>query len=466
MKAVRVLLALVFIFALIGFSTTPSRAQSFTSYVSGVTMQNLSASDTSVQADYYNAAGAIVFTSTDTIAGYGVKDYATIPTDTGFKGSLVISSGAPVGAVSTLRGDSKGRDAYIGFSSGGTPVLLPVIMKNWGSSQWSTWFTVQNIGTADANIVVKYAACPGTVTFNGLKPNASTSFNQKTEACLTAAKTLTSASVTSTQPIVVEVVQESTVVNSLLASPGFSGGDPAPVVPLLNVNNPNTSGWRTAISVFNTGTLDTNVTLTYVNAADGATCTETSVVTHGNAKVFAGNNLISGPPAGVTSNCTPGKKIIGSAYVTGNSQNQLLVATVNQDRGSLASAYGALAPSSATPKVVFPQIQDRNGSASQWASSFMVMNVSDHAVFVQCKFANSAYTPTSGSLASYKSWENLQRGNIAVSYVGSGQCTAYTTSAYSVIDTNAKIVAVVNIRGTGTGLFDLMMSYDGINVTP
>jgi hypothetical protein len=468
MKAVRVILALVFIFGLIGFSATPTRAQAFVSYVSGVTMQNLSNTSTTVQADYYDLTGTIVATTSDTIAGFGVKDYATIPTNPNFKGSVVISSGAPVGAVSTLRGDNKGRDSYIAFSSGGSPVLLPVIMKNWGSSAWNTWFTVQNIGGADATVNVKYAACSGTVNASttGLKPNASYSFAQATEPCMTAPKVLTSATVTSDQPIVVEVVQESTIVNSLLASPGFTSGDLAPVIPLMNSNNPNTSGWRTAISVFNMGTQDTEITLTYVNSADGVSCTEKSIVGHGVAKVFAGNNLILPPPAGVTTTCTAGKKIIGSAFVSGNSTNQLVVATVNQDRGSLASAYGALAPSSATPKVVFPQIQDRNGAASQWASSIMVMNVSGHTVYVKCTFANSPYSPTSGALNDYKSWENLERGQIAPSYVGSGQCTAYTNTNYNVVDTNAKIVAAVNIRGLGVGLYDLMMSYDGINVTP
>lgn len=433
-------------------------------------MQNLSSTTETVTADYYDLNGTIVFTSSDSIAGFGVKDYATIPVPTaGFTGSLVISSAVPVGAVTTLRGDLKGRDSYIGVSTGGAPVLLPVIMKNWGSSAWNTWFTVQNTGMANADVQVSYAACTGVnQSKTGLKPNTSVTFAQSAEPCMTAAKTLTSATVTSTQPIVVEVVQESTVVNSLLASPGFSTGDPAPVMPLLNVNNPNTTGWRTAISIFNMGLSPTNVTLTYVNSADGAICTETSQVTAGNAKVFAGNNLINPPPPGVTTTCTAGQRIIGSAYVSVNSANQPLVATVNQDRGSLASAYGGMAPAAATPKVVFPQIQDRNGAASQWASSFMVMNVSGHGVFVKCTFANTAVTANSGAtaLGDYKSWENLQRGTIAAGYVGSGECTAYTSAAFTTVDTTAKIVAVVNIRGLGVGLYDLMMSYNAINVTP
>lgn len=468
MKAGRFVLIVLFLLSLVSFNTSSSKAEAFTAYVSGITMQNLSGSSAEVTVSYYDQTGSLVTSTTDTIDPYGVKDYATVPTNTGFKGSVVISSDQQIGAVSTLRGDNKGRGAYVGYSSGSTSISLPILMKNWGSSSWNTWVSVQNVGNEDATITMDYAACTGTSdkSVTGVKPYTMVTFNQATESCFTNAKVLTSGVITSTQPIVAVVVQESSIVNSMLVSPGFSSGDTAPVMPLMNSNNPDTTGWRTAINVFNNGSSDTDVTMTYINASDGSTCTETQTVPSKSAKTFAGNNLIVGPPAGVTTSCTIGARIVGSAYISGNSANQPLMATVNQDRGSLASAYGALYPSSGTPKVVFPQIQDRNGAASQWASSFMLMNVSDHTVYVKCTFANSTYAPESGPIDSYKAWENLQRGNISAGYVGSGQCTAYTDSSYNTVDSSAKIVAVVNIRGTGTGLYDLMMSYEGLNVTP
>jgi len=467
MKILRLFLVLVLALGILGVRSDLAKAQSFVSYVSGITMQNLSGSSATVVVTYYDQLGTPVYSTTDTIPAYGVKDYATIPAASGFKGSAIISSDQVLGAVSTLRGDNKGRGAYVGVSQGSSPVVLPVLMKDWGSSLWNTWFSVQNTGNADANITVDYAACAGTsdATANGVKPGAMVTFNQKTTACL-GAKAFTSAVVTGTQPLAIVVAQESTVVNSALVSSGFTTGSTNPVVPLMNSNNPNTTGWRTAITLFNMGDVDTTVTMTYVKASDGSTCTETQTVPSKTAKTFAGNNLIVDPPAGVTITCTKGATLVGSAYVSANTANQPLVATVNQDRGSLASAYGALAPTAGTPKVVLPQIQDRNGASSQWASSLMVMNVGSGSTYVKCTFANTSYTATSGELLSYKAWENLQRDKIAPGYVGSGECTAYTSSAYTTIDTNAKIVAVVNIRGTGTGLFDLMMTYEGLNVQP
>lgn len=464
------LLVISSLFASLLLNTSQTQAQSFVSYVSGITMQNLEGADAEVMVDYYNQSGEPIYQTIDTIAGFGVKDYATIPTSSGFQGSVVISSTKGIAAVSTLRGDNKGRGAYIGMSSGATTAVLPLLMKNWGASNWNTWFAVQNIGSGDANITIDYAACPGTSdkTATGIKPNSMVTFNQATETCFLSStgKVLTSAVVTSDQPVIVVVSQESSNVNSSLVSQGFTVGDTNPVIPLMNSNNPDTSGWRTAISVFNMGGSATDVTITYVKSSDGSTCTETQKIEAKQSKVFAGNNLIVGAPTGVTLTCPTGQKLVGSAYISDNTTNQPLAVTVNQDRGSLSSAYAGFSQAAATPKVVFPQIQDRNGAASQWASSFMILNVGSNTTYVKCKFANTTYTAQSGALGSYKAWEDLQRGKISPSYVGSGECTAYTNSNYTTVDTSAKIVGVVNIRGTGSGLYDLMMSYEGINVTP
>ena len=73
----------------------------------------------------------------------------------------------------------------------------------------------------------------------------------------------------------------------------FTSGDTNPVIPLVNANNPDITGWRTAILLFNMGDLSSDVTLTYVKT-DGTTCTETQTVPSKQSKTFAGNNLITG----------------------------------------------------------------------------------------------------------------------------------------------------------------------------
>jgi hypothetical protein len=474
MKITRIFIVLALLVGLAGYTAAPVKATAFVSYVSGITIQNLESTPTNAQVDYLDQQANVIGSTSNQIPAYGVVDYSTIPLSSGFMGSVIIYSGSvsgtdggEVGAVSTLRGDNKGRGAYIGSKQGATAVILPFMMKSWGNSNWNTWFAAQNVGGANATITVDYAACSGTNNeqATGVEPGAMVTFDQAAETCFPSSRANTSAVVSSDQPIVVIVSQESTVANASLVSPGFGSLATAPVMPLVNSNNPDTSGWRTAIAIFNNGGVSTNVTVTYVRT-DGTTCTETQSIPSKTSKEFAGNKLISGPGAGVTLTCPVGARLVGSAYVSANSANQDLVATVNQDRGGLASAYGALLPTQGTPKVFFPQIQDRNGASSQWSSSFMIMNVGTGSTYVKCTFANTSYTARSGQLNSFRAWEDLQRGKIAPSYVGSGECTAYTNSNYNVIDTAAKIVGVANIRGTGAGLYDLMMSYEGMNATP
>lgn len=462
MKFIRILLVSLLLIVTIGVVAKPTEAQLFPSYVSGITIQNLSSTAANVQVSYYSGGSATpVLTTTDSILPFALKDFAAVPVTAPFKGSVVISSDQPVGAVSTLRGDNKGRGAYVGSTAGSTSVAVPFIMKNWGRSGWNTYFSVQNVGSGDATVKVDYAACPNPVDTQAvIKPNNMYVFTQSNEACL-GAKSLTSARITSDQPVVLVSSQESTVVNSSLVSNGFTVGSNKPVIPLVNSNNPNTTGWRTAISLFNMGTVATNVTLQYVSTT-GVTCSETRTINPNTSAEFAGNGFITGNAA---LTCAVGQRFIGAAYVTTNSANQPLVATVNQDRGSLSSAYGAFDPAAGTPKVALPQIQDRNGAVSDWASSFNVMNAGTAATYVKCTFANTAYTVQFGQIAPNGVKEDLQRGKIAPSYVGSGECTAYTSAAYTTIDTAAKLLAVVNVRGMGVGQNDLMMSYEGINIS-
>lgn len=464
MKTIRVILVSLLVFVTLGVAVKPIEAQQFPSYVSGITIQNLSGGTANVRVSYYTGGGgAPVHETNDSIAPYALKDFAAVPVTSPFQGSVVISSDQPIGAVSTLRGDNKGRGAYVGSSSGSTSVAVPFIMKNWGRSAWNTYFSVQNIGSSNATVTVDYAACPGANNAQAVvKPNNMHVFAQANEACL-GVKNLTSALVTSDQPIVLVSSQESSAVNSSLVSNGFASGSVDPVIPLVNSNNPNVNGWRTAISLFNLGDQATNVTLKYVSTDGVTTCQETHTINPKASAEFAGNGFITGNSA---LSCPVGQRFIGAAYVVTNSANQPLVGTVNQDRGSLASAYGTFNRSVGTPKVALPQIQDRNGSASDWASSFNVMNAGTAPTFVKCTFANTAYTVKFGQIAPLGVKEDLQRGKIAPSYVGSGECTAYTDASYTTIDSSARILAVVNVRGMGQGLFDLMMSYEGINVNP
>ncbi len=473
MKLVRLIIAAFVIGAAIVVAPQAAQAESYPSYVSGITMANLSNVDTTAYVHYViGGTGADAGTEpagspiTDTILAGGVKDYAAIPV-TNFHGSVIVESGQPLAAISTLTGGGAARGSYVGVSSGANSIVLPFVAKNHGGSQWNTFFAVQNIGSVDTNVTVKYASCASSEAPVLVKSRASVIFDQHTTACL--GNGITSAVVTSDgQPLAAVVAQESTVVNSMLVSNGFSGASTLLAIPLVNSNNPNSTGWRTAITIMNTGTVDTNVTLTYVRT-DGSSCTETQTVPLKSSKVFAGRTLQLGPVDGVTTTCVAGTKTVGAAYIASaadNSASQPLVAVVNQDRGSMASAYGSFDPAAGTPVVNMPLIMDNNGRGL-WGTSFNIMNVGSATTFVECTFTGSTYKAHSldTGLTVNGVFEDLQRGKLGGPKVTNGTCKAYTDNTYTTVDTAAKIVGVVNERGTA-GTNDMMLTYEGINSVP
>jgi hypothetical protein len=464
----RITICLMLLLGLIGLSPTKSaEAQSYPSYVSGITMVNLGKVSATVQINYFvggtsGTAGTVYATATESIAAGAIVDYAAIPVNPGFSGSVVISSSEPLGAMSTITGGGVARGSYVGSSVGSKTVLLPFLAKNHGSSQWNTYFAVQNIGSTDTQISIDYAGCNGVGTVDQtavVKANSSLIFNQKNTACL--ANGITSATITSTVSDIIAVVsQESLIQNAALVSAGFSGGSTTPVIPLVNANNPDVNGWRTAITIMNVGNQQTTVTLTY-KSVTGSSCYEKQTIPAGQSKVFAGRTLQLGPVAGVESNCPVGQRLIGAAYVAnnGNSSNQPLVAIVNQDRGSFASAYGSFDRSGGSPAVVMPLIMDNNGQG-QWGTSFNVMNVGTTTTYVKCTFLKSSYVATA-KLEPLGVFENLQRDKLGVK-ITSATCRAYSDAGFTQPDSQAKIVAVVNERALiGSG--DLMLTYEAIN---
>lgn len=471
-KFVRLFICTILVIAAFGFlPASGANAESYSSYVSGITMTNLSTTTATVTVEYIYGgtganAGTVASSTTEDIAGKAVRDYAAVPVNN-FQGAVVISSSQPIAAMSTITGGGLARGSYGGSATGSKSVLLPFLAKNHGSGQWNTFFAVQNIGNGDTTVTVDYSTCAGTANDTKVvKSRSSVIFDQKSTACLP--NGISSAVVTSsTEDILAVVDQESLVNNQALVSSGFPSGSTTPFIPLVNANNPDTKGWRTAITIMNVGNADTTLTLTY-KTTTGGSCTETQTIPQQQSKVFAGNTLIIGPGAGVTTTCTIGAKLVGAAYVANaadNTASQPLVAVVNQDRQFVgASAYGGFDPAKATARLVMPLIMDNNG-AGKWGTSFNVMNIGAGPVYVKCTFAGSAYVATSGGALPVNGvFEDLQRTKLGIAKTSS-ECLAYSDAGYTTVDPTAKIIAVVNERAL-TAAGDGLLTYEAINTTP
>ncbi len=462
MKAVRILLALAIVAVAIGFAPTAAKAGAFTSYESGIQIQNLDNADADISLIFYNQDGSVFATvsgDTTKLGPYGQKTFfplsAVLPAGS-FNGSVVVTSTTNVASVSDIRGASgAAAGMYVASSTGNTTVGLPILMKNNGAQKNNTWFNVQNAGTGPANVTVNYSDGT-TASFTNLAAGAAHTFDQSTE---THPGPAFAGTVTSNQPVVVTVVQETT--KRILASNGFTAGATLPVFPLINVQPAN--GMATGLNIQNMGaSQNTVVTVTYKGVTTGSAavnCTETQTIEPGAVAVFALTIFGTGAnPATITTTCDlKGKLFVGSAAVTSNSTSQPLAAIINQQKGiQFGSAYASFDPSAATAKFVAPQIQDRNGTWKLW-TSINLMNVGSVETTVTCTFTNSAVSWTSKSLKQGEGDTHLQNGQLGNPYVGGATCTANAAGA--------QIIGVINKTG-GNPNADQMTTYEAINVAP
>lgn len=439
--ALRLLLLLALMAMLIGAEKEAVYAQAFTAYTSGVQVANLEGTDASITLTAYNPDGTTNGSPlSDTILANGSKTYFPISNvQSGFNGSIVVSSSKKIAAISNiLSSDFKAGASYVGRDAGATTVRLPLLNAN--NSGFNTWFSVQNAGTADAQVSVAYS--DGKTASATVKPGAAKVFYQAQEGhtATVFAGTVTS---TNNQPLVAAVIQESSTV--MFAYTGFTGaGSTAPVFPLVNANN---AGYISGLQIQNAGTAETSVTVAYKASLAGTDCTETQTVPAGDSKTFA----LFAFANGANSTCTGGSRFVGSAKVTVNSASQPLVGIGNQLLpGRNGEAYGSFSADEATNKVVMPLIMDRNGG---YFTGFSVQNVGTAATSVNCTFTNSAYTVSAATLNPDQALADLQGNKIADKYVGSATCTA---------GAGGKIVAVVNELG-GNSAADQLLVYEGVS---
>ena len=200
-KALRWLLVFAFVFTAIGVGQPQiAHAQTaFPAYTSSIQVANLSSTTANITITAYNADGSKNGTDlADTIPADGSKAYFPISNvQAGFNGAIVVSSSQSIAAISNIvvSPDLRAGASYVGRDSGGTTVLLPLLNKN--NSGFNTWFSVQNAGTAAANVTVKYS--DGTEATGTIPVGAAKVFNQGSE---THSQAVFAGTITSNQPVV------------------------------------------------------------------------------------------------------------------------------------------------------------------------------------------------------------------------------------------------------------------------
>lgn len=470
MKSLRLITASALLAVGIGSQIRPSYAAYYPQYTTGIQVQNTSSSLANVVLTFHPSPGPVINVP-DTISGSSSKTYFPLPgaVPPGFNGAAVISADQPVVAVVNVIGGPNvasssgtfGRGAYAAALQGSTTLLLPLLLKNHGSFQNTTWFRVQNIGTAPADIFVNYSDSTSNSALN-VQPGDSVVFDQSAE---THSSTIFAATVTSTQPLAAAVVQEANpgIGHLVYAYSGFSGGSTNPVMPLINKNINN--GYVTGVQIQNGGTTSTQVTVTYFPANSSppqnpsvGSCTETQTIPPGGSANFTLGVFNGTPGPGVSTTCPSSGFLvfIGSAQVTGNSANQPLVVIVNQRQtgtGNGAGAYNGFDPATGKQKVVFPLILDRAGSLQNY-TGFNVQNVGTMTTTVTCAFSGNSLI-VSQMLGPGAALNAVHQFQLANGYVGAATCTASNPTD--------KIIGVLN-QVAKTGLGDRLFVSEGVSL--
>ena len=457
-RAGTMLLALILVAAvtLLG-STSVSHAQSTCTKLSTVNMMNLANTPNTIVINSYTEDGPVGSPLQDTLEANATKVYFDIPGGPGFQGSVVVSAAQGLAAIANIScvGFSAG-GSYIALSSGAPSVKLPLLFSN--NSTFYTTFSVQNTGSNDADVTVEYSDGTSQPAAT-IKSNSAKVYDQRNEQhnqAIFAGK----ATSTNGEPIVAAALQENEGSSIIFAYTGFSSeGSLFPVFPLVNTNN---SDYTTGIQIQNSGSVATDVTVSYVPSQAGTACTETQTIQPGASNTFALAVFVAGDLTGITSDCTQGEKFIGAASVETNSASQNLVGLVNQFNPvkSVGEAYSGFAVEDATSELLMPLLMDRN---SDYWTSFNIQNVGSASTEVTCKVFNSSDASgnpvvdyeVSQNLAPGEALTNLQFGQIAPGYIGSGTCTA--------ADANGKIVGVVNQLDSTNRSGDQLYTYEAIS---
>lgn len=406
MKHCRKWLAIIAMVAVVLTLPTAALYADDGTWTSSLQVQNLGTVNATIQIDYYDQAGNLISAATQIFSnvapGASINVYhgtlAALPD--GFIGSVVVSSSQPIVAIGNEiveYGATSGNSSYSGVSAPGDVVYAPLVMRNYGGSQWSTQLAVQNAGAASTTVTIEYydstgSPVSGATENQAIAGNGSAVFSQWDNAGLSdgfiGSAKISAASASDTIAVVVNEIAGT----RLVTYNGFYGGSTDLYLPLVMLHYGG-SDWVTSFQVMNLGSSAANVTIEYY--AQGATTPAKTVNYNGTANpLIPSMAAINRYQPGVDTDLGAG--FIGSVKVICNN-GQPLVAIGNESTlgagKSSSTSYNGYGGGSTTT-VNLPLIM-LNYGASNWVTSFQVMNVGSADANVTIEYyAQGASTPT------------------------------------------------------------------------
>lgn len=438
-----------------------ARAATLPPLESSIQVQNLdTVNAANISIYYYDANGVLVtlpspYTNPvqDTIDPGTSATYLPIHPGTGFSGSAIVTSNWPIAIISnlTIAATNRGLGTFVGIPLGSTSVYFPLVDKRSNISA----FSIQNVGSGDATIVVDFIPQPGsaytdiTDVNDTIAQGAAHIYNM---ANYGAGNWLGSVKVTASAGTIAGVLSNINQTN--VDSPmnavynGFTSGSSTVALPLLMEAN---NGNRTGTSCQNLGPGIATVTIDY-SPAEGYPDLPNTVIP---------DVAVNGIAVQLFSDT--GTKWIGSAIVSADGGNQI-ACVVNQSRPALrrSNIYEGFNPAAATDTVILPLVMSKNGTTTKTFTGFSVASVDGTNIDVTCDWLpGPGYSDiTNTTLNGAPILVFSQQSGFSPSdtkWIGSAICTENGSKS---------IVAVVNQsrEGLTTGtLRDVTSAYVGFN---
>jgi len=361
----KVLTVLVLVGVMLAATVSGAFAFPAGTWVSGVTVANLSSETATVMITFYNPNGSIALDfSGGTIAGNGAKTWylpshvTALPS--GFLGSAVVLADQPVAATVNTQLPSGTNPMRVGTSTGvgqpGPTMYATQVMK--GYYGWNSYCAVQNAGASAFGVTAEYYNAGGTLVDTDtqtIAAYASYIFDQSLDAELGAGVYSAKFIGDADHPLGVVCnfynVGTSASTSQFQSYNGIGAGGTVLYVPRVVKDYYN---YQSGLRVQNVGTVALNVTVTYSFGAKTYTQVSPSIGPGQAWGPYMGDAAQVPELAGVSGS---GSAVIA---INGDTTNKAIIATVNEDNrvnpAGRGVTYEAGLAADATGTLIFPQV--------------------------------------------------------------------------------------------------------------
>jgi hypothetical protein len=337
-----------------------------------------------------------------------------------FAGSVVVSSSEQLAGTITLgnglSGSAYASDAYSAVTAPATSVVTPIIMAGLGA--WNTRISIQNTGTANADVTVAFSGTnkPADVQILGLPPNMTAWLDQADSG---ASGFNGSAKITSAQSLAVIVEEYKTTGGVLVAYNGLPAGDSGTTVYLPGYIDQGV--WATDFTLVETSGAAATATVAFAGTANSI-----SGPIPANGSVYL--NRYASMPVGWSGSFPTG--YYGGATITSAGGSLVAVYNISNSGaggpGNLAVGYTGFPASKAKNTVVVPLIE--NVYSTGWATTYTVQSVDGTSADLQLTYngnlaplCNPCSASTNGAA---RTFNQIADGHVPTGFLGGVNITS------------------------------------------